>query len=216
MTTWKDWPIAFLDTETTGIGADGRIVEMSIAIFEQRKFSVQISAVFNPGDIDWENPDVAEAMRINGIDRGLLEVAKHFRDLWPAFLQQLDRSHIICGQFVSYDLRMVEQELARVSQNNTALDRITLDTITLDWGIHPNQESYKLSEIAKRWDVATPQAHRAAGDVDTCSKILLKMLYHLPDDIAAMLSLHEKWADERKLWREQRELDRKKSGKEGS
>jgi DNA polymerase III alpha subunit (gram-positive type) len=216
MSTWKDWPIAFLDTETTGIGAEGRIVEMSVAIFEYRKFSIQISAVFNPGEIDWENPDVAEAMKINGIDRGLLEVAKTFRELWPAFVQQLDRSHIICGQFVQYDLWMIEKELKRVNQINAAVDRITLDTITLDWGIHPNQESYKLAEIAKRWDVEMPQAHRAAGDVETCSKILFKMMDQLPDGPVELLQRHDKWSDERKLWREKRVLDRKKSPKEGS
>jgi DNA polymerase III alpha subunit (gram-positive type) len=213
MNCWKDWPIAFLDTETTGLGPKARIVEMCVAVYEQRSFSLQLSAVFNPGNVDWSDPDVVEAMRINGIDQELIRLARPFGELWPAFFAQFNRVRLLVGQYVSYDVRRITNELNIAENLADPLPVTLLDTITLDWGIHPKQESYKLAEISKRWDVAMPKAHRASGDVDTCAKLLFKMMDQLPDDWTDLLRKVNVWSEERRLWREQRDL--KKMQKEG-
>lgn len=207
--SWKDSPIAVLDTETTGLGPEARIIEMCVRTVDERQSSSQLAATLDPGDIDWENPDVIEAMAKNEIDRAQLCASNTFAEMWLMFSTYISRCSFVLGHFVSFDMRMIEQECRRA--NLTLLPPMhQVDTIWLDWGFHPKQESYRLDEVAKRWNITVKQSHRASGDVDTCSEILLAMMPKLPDDTAEFLTACERWHQERSLWREQRELERAK------
>lgn len=213
--SWKDSPIAILDTETTGLGPEARIIEMCVRTLDKRHSSSQLAATFNPGEIDWEHPDVIGAMAKNEIDRVQLCAKSTFAEMWLMFYTYISRCSFVLGHFVSFDMRMIEQECRRA--NLTLLPPMQqVDTIWLDWGFHPKQESYRLDEVAKRWNITVKQSHRAAGDVETCSEILLAMMPKLPDDTAEFLTACERWNQERSLWREERgaaKLADKQSGK---
>lgn len=209
MITWKDQPIAFVDTETTGFDSKARIVEMSVLVYEHRRFAAQISAVVNPGnDVDWEHPSVIEAMHVNGLDRNLLKMSQGFAQLWPAFMVQIRRADILCGQNLQFDDRMLGQECNRCGLE-TLVYAQTLDTLILDWALNPGKDSYKLERIAPRWNVPVLGKHRASDDARLCADILVAMMGQLPDDKGEMLGRFDYWEGEYRVWRDKREAEKK-------
>lgn len=209
MTGWKDEPIAFVDTETTGLGTSARIVEMSVLVFEHRRFASQFTAVINPGnDVDWDHPDVIQAMKVNGLDKRLLEMSQGFDQLWPVFLTQLNRAKVLCGQYLKFDVRMIEQECRRMGSEFHG-SWLMIDTKILDWGLHPGKESYSLGPIADRWNVENLGQRQAMLDVDLCARVLVAMMDSLPDDLLLLLQRSGRWNADYEIARAQREFEKK-------
>jgi len=209
MIEWKDQPIAFLDTETTGFSSSARIVEMSVLVYENRRFASQFTSVINPGnDVDWDHPDVVGAMKVNGLDKNLLKMSRGFTQLWPSFLEQIRRADILCGQFIQFDMRMLAQEHNRCGFETVVYSQ-TLDTMILDWALNPDKDSYRMDCVAARWNVPIVVNHRAGDDASTCAKVLVAMMDQLPDDRAELLARSNRWEQEYRAWRDKREAEKK-------
>jgi DNA polymerase III alpha subunit (gram-positive type) len=137
-------------------------------------------------------------------------MSQGFAQLWPAFMVQIRRADILCGQNLQFDMRMIAQEHHRCGLE-TYVYAQTLDTMVLDWALNPGKESYKLECVAARWDVPILGKHRAADDAGLCARILVAMMDQLPDDKAEMIARFNRWEQEYRAWREKRQLEREAS-----
>lgn len=202
---WKRLPRVVFDTETTGLGPEARIVEIAACSTAYGFFA----SLIRPVNINWDDPSVVEAMKVNGIDRfGPLLLAPTFEQRWETLSAAFDGSDVWVGHFVDFDIRMVQQELQRVGKK-LQMPKLRLDTVILDFGLNPGCESYRLDDVRKRWNISEQNLHRAQGDTTVCSLVLEAMTPKLPDDLEQMAQLQALWADRWKERKAQRDAKRK-------
>lgn len=204
MKQWKLMDRVVFDTETTGFGPEARIIE--IATVERRY--PPFSGLINPGPIDWDDPEVAQAMSVNKIDREELAEAPTFARCWPRIRGIFEGSPVWVGHHVAFDVRMLQQELQRMGKT---LDppEMMLDTVVIDHALNPGCETYRLDAVRERWAIGPFKGHRAVIDTMLCGWILERMMSKLPDDFEEMKQIHAEWEEKWKQRRRQRDEQRR-------
>ena len=148
-----------LDTETTGLNrTHDRIIEISLARYENGKQVEQYSSLINP-----QMPIPANATRVNHITAE----APVFAKVWPDVHRMLN-GQLIIGHNVTYDLGMIGYNMPRDSED---FDVVYLDTLTLARRVFKNQPSYALSALVQNLSIASIQTHRASDDVTLTAQL---------------------------------------------
>lgn len=173
MNRWYDKFIAF-DTETTGFGKNARILELAILTYENGVCTDRWSTLFNPPDVDWNNPDVQKALSINKITREDLEGCPTFHDYLDVITNLLNSTNNWCAHNLPFDVRMLQQEFEREGCLFGYQYR-SMDTMILDVIHNPCTKGRKLFEVADRWGVVLDDAHTAEADTQCCGDIFVKM-----------------------------------------
>lgn len=181
---WKDYFIAF-DTETTGFGSNARIIELAIVELVGGEVVDEWASFFNP-PVNWEDRDVMRALEINQLTPEMLADAPQFEDVAQHVWSEFNKADVWVAHNIDFDLRMVRQELARVSLD---LPKVSVHACTQCIDFHTDKVStgWKLSDLANRYKV--PQqlpAHRALADAKTAGLLFAKQLKHLPEEIDEM------------------------------
>lgn len=160
----------YLDTETTGLGADDEIVEISIIGDDE---SVLIESLVKP-----TRPIPAGSTAIHGITNEEVASAKPWPILWPQVRSALfNRLVVIYNQ--DFDVRLMQQTHARYrlpwKERLTTFDLLKLYAeFRGEWD--PRRRSYKyhsLDAAGKQCGIALPNAHRATADT-----LLTRALMH--------------------------------------
>ena len=155
------------------------------------------SFLLNPGPIDMDDPAVAEAFDVNGIDPAHLKKAPFFAEAYSRIVHALGVSAIsflYAAHNARFDWRMLTGEVNWAIRRSAlhpaeafvwrGLERrITLDTMALDIVLHPEKRKRNLEAVASYWGVEGWNKHRAAGDAEASGRILLAMAPDLPADI---------------------------------
>jgi DNA polymerase III alpha subunit (gram-positive type) len=98
------------------------------------------------------------------------------------------------GHNIAYDIRMLKQEFdfAHTAWNFRPLE---LCTQNLSWKIDATAGN-KLEDVAPRWGVLQPFAHRAVADAKVSGQILQKMIAkgHLPNELGPMETMRKEAA----------------------
>jgi len=191
---WKD-EFVVLDTETTGFSGQARVIEIGILHVVQGQTALKFAALVNPGEIDWEDPEVRGALEVSKISKAMLEKIPGMGK-YGAILGGLLQQRTWVGHNIEFDERMLRQswpETVSLLPCSTSLYPFpgpirTLDTLLLDFILRPGKVSRKLASVCMAWGVSLKGEHRAMGDAMATRDILLKMLPKLPDDD---LELHE-------------------------
>ena len=162
--------VAILDTETTGLKAHDRVCEIGIALLNLRTgvyLSDPYARLVNPG-----MPMPAEATAKNGITDAMLEGAPTLADIWERVLAHVGARDVI-AHCADFDRRMIEQSLRAHGLSAPAWRWYCSRDIARR--VLPGQPSYRLESLAQAFGLAMGTAHRAKGDVETLSALMLYM-----------------------------------------
>lgn len=165
--------VLYLDTETTGLGADAEIVDLAVV---DQDGTVLLDSLIRP-----ERPIPLEATRIHGITNDMVMDAPR----WPEVSAQLARliyhpeTYLVVYN-APFDCAMVEQ--ANRCHAQPYLD-VRWNCAMQAYGayageINPRYGSYRwhrLADAAKALGVSVPQSHRALADAQTCRAVVRAM-----------------------------------------
>jgi DNA polymerase III epsilon subunit-like protein len=156
-----------LDTETTGVGHDARIVEISALGFGPKEEpSVLLDTVVDP-----EIPVPVEASRVHGLRDADVRGAPTFAEILPTLLAALDGRVLVAHNAV-FDVGVLGRELARAGH---ALRPPALCTMLLGGLLPGGKPNLSLAMARATFggaEDADLAAHGARGDAMTCARVL--------------------------------------------
>lgn len=157
-----------LDTETTGVSGEDRVVELSIIDTEG---ACIYSCMFNPG---MPMPEGASA--VNGITDDMLKDKPTF-DMQAKTLAMILRGKTIAGWNIGFDTRMIRNEFLRlgITEEIWASEWDTMDWFGRRMGLKAGRNGThwcKLIKAKEMMGLGDSQQHRALGDcLDTLAVI---------------------------------------------
>ncbi len=165
--------VAF-DVETTGLSVvDNEIIEIGLVKFENGKLVKEYSQFLRP------HQRISEyVINMTGITNDMVSTAPRFEEVVDEITDFIGDSFLV-GHNISFDLGMLNSALERCQKapvNNQHID--TLDLIAL---LLPTERSYKLGHLAKHFDIAEENVHRAKDDALMTSNLYLKLLEMIKD-----------------------------------
>lgn len=170
MSSTTDEIIAILDTETTGLKAHDRVCEIGIALLDLRTgvyLSDPYARLVSPG-----MPMPAKTIAIHGITDAMLCDAPTLADIWSRVLAHVGARDVI-AHCADFDRRMIAQSLRAHGISAPAWRWFCSRDIARR--VLPGQPSYRLESLAQAFGLAMGTAHRAKGDVETLSALMLHM-----------------------------------------
>ena len=162
--------VAF-DTETTGLKSDeNKVVEIGAIKFNKDGIISRFSVLIDP-----QMPMPEEASAVNHITDEMLKDQPVFKDIAKDFLRFIQNS-ILIAHNASFDINFINSEL-----KNCKIGKLTnkvIDTLIFAREVFPHLDSYKLQDIAKRFDIVAFEAHRAEDDSRVCMEFFNKAVKH--------------------------------------
>lgn len=143
-----------LDTETTGLSKDDRIIELSVIDMEG---NVLFSSLFDP-----EQDLTPKITELTGITDAMLRGRPRFEDKAEEISKILSH-YILTGWNVSFDIRMLRQEFARTAvsfDDSNVHDIMNLCASALG----RNDRYLKLVKAKEELGIGNSQEHRSLAD----------------------------------------------------
>lgn len=212
------WALSFvsIDTETTGLGEDARVLSLAAVVFHRGHVVERWECAINPdvnGHVDWDSEGVRGALKVNGKSRYEIQAAADpdyaLRKLARQFANAagIGAWHL-AGHHLQYDVRMLfrEFDIAKIhppqdgSQLREKMSSMTmLDTKSLFVAAYGLQERHRLKQICE-WLKVPIMAHTAIGDAEAAGHVLVKLARSgkLPNDLHELLRVQ---ADAEAKWR---------------
>jgi DNA polymerase-3 subunit epsilon len=200
---WIDYPIAFIDTETTGIDARSeRVIEVAIVIGKGGEVLERRSWLVNPGI-----PIPKASTDVHGITDADVADKPPFAAIVPELLEAFEGT-LAAAYNAAFDRGFVFAELERaglaLASRPPALrdDVDWLDPLVFARELWKGQgESRALGAVAARLGVALERAHRATDDAEAA----LRVLYAMSRDPRVPRTYGGLVQEQRRLERSQRE-----------
>ncbi len=173
----KDFDLAFIDTETTGVELDHELTEIAVIRANPFNFSVidEWESKIKPVCIDNADPD---ALKITGYSEEKWADAPPEEEVLKIFLQKTDGA-ILVGHNITFDWYYIHKALARYRFKPTFLYR-ALDTVSIAWqklrNETENMGSFSLGELCDHFEISRENAHTALDDARTTYKVFLKLI----------------------------------------
>src|SRR4051812_3720008 len=205
---WVDFPIALLDTETTGRDpAADRLVEVGIVIGRPGADLERHSWLINPG-----RPIPAEVSAIHGIKDADVADKPAFAEVAAQILEVL-KQVIPAAYNASFDRSFLLAELERAGVRPDAPPPAMrrevdwIDPLAFARELYKDEQSRALGDMAARLGIELVHAHRATDDAEAA----LRVLYTFSKDprvpraygglIQEQRRLLRQQDEARKLWR---------------
>ena len=145
-----------LDTETTGLKGDVRVIELSIVDLEG---NTMFHSLFNPG-----MPLPQEIPELTGITDEMLEEAPFFFQKVGEIVQLLSGKQVIAWN-APFDRQWLTNELLMVSQGPAAAGICWFDAMELaSYASGRSRKWYRLIEAKKDHGIGDSQEHRSTAD----------------------------------------------------
>lgn len=162
-----------LDTETTGLEATSRIVEIGCVEVIERKLTGRRYHVY----IDPECEIPEEAARIHGITNEWLREnnAPVFAEIVDEFRQFIDGAEIVAHN-ANFDVARMDYEFSLLGRPSTTENCTVLDTLKLAKRLLPGAR-HTLDALCKRYDVNNEhrELHGALLDAELLASVYLAM-----------------------------------------
>jgi DNA polymerase III subunit epsilon len=167
-----DGRYAVFDFETTGLSParGGRVIEVGAVAIEDGRISAEFHSMINPG--------VAvslAAQRVHGISEEMLESEPKPEDVFPQFLQFIDRA-VLVAHNASFDMGFLRWELENLG---LGCDNSHLCTLKICRKLFPRLKNHKLETVARHLIGPLPQNyrfHRALDDAQLTARVWMKVL----------------------------------------
>jgi len=170
---WVDYPIAFIDTETTGRdSAADRLVEVGVVLGHKGQVTERRSWLINPG-----RPIPKETSAIHGITDDQVANEKSFAEVAGEIVEVL-RGAIPAAYNAAFDRGFLLAELERAGVRPTdappAMRREVdwIDPLTFARELYKDQQSRSLGDMAARLGIEMVRAHRATDDAEAALQVL--------------------------------------------
>jgi len=177
-------PIAFIDTETTGVNPQqDRIIEIGIIKIHPDGREEFLSSLINPGI-----PIPPDAIKIHGITDADIAGKPSFREFAPKLFEFIKDCDLGGFEIKRFDLPLLETEFQRAGILYSRKEKLIVDVLT----IYHEFEPRNLSAAYKKYcNKELEGAHRSEVDVRATVDVFKSQLEQhekLPKDI---LGLHE-------------------------
>lgn len=181
MATLRTSPLACIDTETTGLGPDARVVEVAVVHMDWHSLPrLVFSARVNPG-----RPIEPGASAVHGITDAEVADAPTFAAILPELLQAIE-GRVVCAYNAPFDYGMLRRELELTGEADPAT---TLGWMWIDGHVFRKARTKgkyggnKLAEVCTEIG-CTLDAHGAAGDAMALALALPRIVSGLDARIA--------------------------------
>lgn len=159
---------AIVDVETTGGYADNhRVIEVGIAISDGKTITERYNQLINP-----QRYIPKHITELTGISNDDVSNAPSFEEVAQEVFD-LIQGQVFVAHNVNFDYTFIRRELERSGYTWSAKK---LCTVRLSRSIFPGFRSYKLSSLAREFDVVNPNPHRALADAETAADIFHRLL----------------------------------------
>jgi len=164
-------PIAFLDTETTGLlnRLPVGLVDLAVLVVDKTGKAMVLESLVDPGI-----PIPVEASKVHGLYAEHIAGAPSFDVFIPDLKEHFSSSVISGFNSRKYDIPVLLHNMERYGQPGET-PQLQLDTREL-WTRHERTQKGKLGEIAEKIGIERGTAHRALGDVLTTIRIFEAMV----------------------------------------
>ena len=164
----------FLDTETTGMGGENRIVEIGALEMLNRKLTGNHFHCYPKPERESESM----ALAVHGLTTQFLQNKPKFLDISTELLKFISGAELIAHNAV-FDVRFINYELrlARLHPLEEYCSSITC-TLKIARKLHPGK-SNKLDSVCERYQVDNSERvkHGAIIDAKLCAEVYLAMTY---------------------------------------
>jgi DNA polymerase-3 subunit epsilon len=167
-----------LDTETTGLGADARVIEIGLVFLDSHG---QIEGQFGTllrGDGSAGN---VHARRVHGIEPDHLRSAPKFEEFCPT-LSSLLQSRIVLAHNASFDKRIINGELMIAK-----IEPLPQMGCTMTLGSHLGYGRMKLEVAAQQFGIPTGKSHSALDDALAAAGIFKYYVKKHPKEVVNYL-----------------------------
>lgn len=161
-------PLVFLDTETTGLSGEDRLIELYLSHAEKSFYSR-----FDPEGRQ-SSPEAFKTHRIPDED---LIGEPFFKEKADEIADHLDGA-VIVAHNAPFDVRFLKQEFGLAGLEWAPCAQV--DTIRVAKKLWPDLPSYKLSHLADHFGIPHLADHTAAGDVITLQALWNRLCERLP------------------------------------
>jgi DNA polymerase III epsilon subunit family exonuclease len=159
-----DIPFVAFDTETTGLHASDRLVELGAVRFRGDEVEGEWSTLVDPG-----TAIPAEATLVHGIRNRDVAGSPPAAEALPAFLDFIDGAALV-GHNAPFDIRVLAHELLRAGL--PLPDNPVLDTCAIPRRLHLDVPNHRLDTLADRFGVPQGRGHRALADARVARGLL--------------------------------------------
>ena len=170
---WVEYPIALIDTETTGRDpTKDRIIEIGVVLGVRGEVVGRFSKLIDPGF-----PIPAESTAVHGIKDADVAGQPKFAEIAAELLEFLGTA-IPAAYNASFDRGFVLAELERAGVRPDAppptmrRDVDWVDPLTFARELYKDEQSRALGDMARRLGIQLTNAHRATDDAEAALKIL--------------------------------------------
>jgi DNA polymerase III epsilon subunit family exonuclease len=166
-----DVPFVAFDTETTGLGASARLVELGAVRFRGEHLEDEWSCLVDPGV-----PIPPEATAIHGISDQDVAGRPRAREVLGGFLHFIEGAALV-AHHAPFDVGILSRELLRAG---LALpDNPVLDTCAIPRRLRLDVPNHRLGTLAGAFRVPCGRAHRALADARVAAGLLCAYLKRL-------------------------------------
>ena len=196
-------PVATIDTETTGLGPDARIVQIAIIHSDLGKGNSQVvmNQLINPG-----MPIPAASSAIHGIKDDQVKDSPSFGEVLPK-IRSLLEGRIIAAYNLPFDLDQLNNECARIPGETTRYPWFGICGLVLSRFLDDNHKykgAHKLESVCGRRQIEF-SAHDAAEDALATSRLLDLLFREAADRRGRFGTLREYWSFQRVIAIQQEE-----------
>ncbi|RME03968.1 MAG: 3'-5' exonuclease [Planctomycetota bacterium] len=162
-----------MDTETTGLEASSRIIELAGVRFSlERELGVFPSVLIHPSV-----PIPPQSTEIHGITDEMVRQSPRFEVVIERFLR-FGENAVWLAHNAWFDVKMLSGEFRRLSRPFPSL--CFLDTYALSRCYLPQLPNHRLQTVAAHFQLNTEGLHRAQKDAFLVKEIFLRLFAHRP------------------------------------
>jgi DNA polymerase III epsilon subunit-like protein len=219
---WRDETFVVIDTETTGLDTQkDEPVEVALVFIEERLETTKMSALWYTPD---HPPMSDKAFALHGISESDLKKTVTNATAGRSLLYYADRvakteKSIVVQWGNDFDYKMAQD----VAPIDAIADRSTCPWIDvcsivryLEKGL---AASYRLEDVAARYDIPLYRAHRALPDAEATGQILIHVLPKIPsktrDEFLSFAKEASVWAEQDRLRAQQERKEQPKAKNAG-
>jgi len=175
--------VCVLDTETTGLHADARIVEISAAWVDLRTATIEriASELINPCV-----PIPAATSLIHGIYDRDVRGKGTIQGTLPRVLEFIGAGPVVAHN-AKYDLRVIRREAERVRVRLPGQVPVYCSMKAAKKAF-PGQASYRLDALATSLSITVTGAHRAKADVQTTAQLIARCVREKTTDLRELVA----------------------------
>jgi len=167
----EDIPFVAFDTETTGLHASDRLVELAAVRFRGEDVEAEWASLVNP-----EVPIPEAASAIHGLRDADVGGAPPAQAVLPAFLGFIQGAALV-GHNSPFDVRVLALELLRAGL--PLPDNPILDTCALSRRLGLDVPNHRLSTLAHAFGLRSGAGHRALADARVARELLRAYLHQI-------------------------------------